>query len=174
MASALEGQYLKKDNSNIVIRKWEESDLENMSKLLRKVTETQDYPEQCLDIESLRKDMFGTQVWLYGYLAEVVIQGEAVSIGIAVANLSYNLSRVLSITILYILPDWRNKGVGRGLLDAMKQFAISLKCKFIHWTDEYKNTIVTNISKKKADYTQPHWIMYTMNEADMEKLLKPS
>ena len=161
---------VKSNKYEIVVRRWREDDLTNTKVLLDMFAESQGYSPHKCTIEKLKEDGFCNHPWYYALIAEVIYEGNLITIGIAVANLAYQLKRTLSVQVLYTIPEWRGQGVGTSLFNAMKKLALSLKCELVHWADEMNDSVFTELSKRTADFNVSTWLLYKMSEDDIKLL----
>jgi GNAT superfamily N-acetyltransferase len=118
----------------MTIRPATETDVPDILSLIKGLAEYERMAEQAVATESgLRAALFGPRPY-----AEVVLAVEAgQSIGFAL--FFHNFSTFLGkpgvyLEDLFVLPDWRGRGVGRALLLHLKDLAIARGCGRMEWS----------------------------------------
>ncbi|MDQ1722825.1 MAG: hypothetical protein QOI26_2559, partial [Pseudonocardiales bacterium] len=105
--------------SDTDIRRVRESDLTAVVRLVHELALFERAPLECqLNRSQLRRALFGPEPALFGHVAEV--QSKVVGCALWFLNFStWKGSHGIYLEDLYVQPDHRGRGLGRGLLAAL-------------------------------------------------------
>ena len=107
----------------MIIRRFEESDAEAVSQLIRvtvEISNKKDYPEELMD-ELIRTEtpehVLGRSGWTHMY---VVLDGEKI-IGCGAIGPYWNSETESSLFTIFVLPEYQRKGIGRMIMETLEE-----------------------------------------------------
>jgi GNAT superfamily N-acetyltransferase len=134
--------------------------LANYEKLSDTVTATED---------QLRKTLFGE----HRYAEVLIARIEILPVGFALYYHNYSTFLAkpgIYLEDLFVLPDHRNKGVGKALLVKLAQIAAERNCGRLEWSVLDWNESAINFYKRIGAAMLPDWRICRMNENEIASL----
>lgn len=137
---------------------------------IRGLAEYEKLTHQCVATEeSLRKSLFGDRPF-----AEVLI-ARAGDKPVGFALFFYNYSTFLAqpgihLEDLFVLPDFRHRGIGKSLLTALAKIALERHCGRLEWTVLDWNQPAIDFYKKIGAAILPDWKICRMTRVEISKL----
>ena len=117
----------------MMIRRFEESDAEAVSQLIRttmEISNRKDYPEEMMD-DLIRSEtpehVLGQAGWTHMY---VVADGEKI-IGCGAIGPYWGKKDESSLFSFFVLPEYQGKGIGRKIMETLEQDEYFLRAKRI-------------------------------------------
>jgi GNAT superfamily N-acetyltransferase len=84
-------------------------------------------------VEALKQDLFGSRPYAEAIVAEYA--GQAVGFALFFHNYSTFLTKPgIYLEDLFVLPEFRRKGIGKAILTYLAQLAISRRCGRLEWS----------------------------------------
>ena len=119
--------------------------------------------------ESLRESLFGPQAG-----AEAVIAYSA-SEPVGFAVFFHNYSTFLGRSGLYLedlfgLPEWRGRGLGRGLLGYVARIAVTRNCGRLEWSVLDRNEPAIRFYRALGARPMDQWTTYSLTGETLERL----
>ena len=91
------------------------------------------------DAEALARDLFGTPPWLWGLIARDGPAAIGYALMLPTAQAQHG-RRGLDLHHVYVLPDRRDRGLGRALIAAVEDHARRLDCAYVTIGTDPANT----------------------------------
>ena len=91
------------------------------------------------DTHALARDLFGTPTWLWGLIAHDGPSAIGYALMLPTAQ-AQHARRGLDLHHMYVVPDWRGRGLGRALIAAVEARARSLDCTYVTIGTDPANT----------------------------------
>jgi GNAT superfamily N-acetyltransferase len=117
----------------------------------------------------LRATLFGARP-----VAEVILGyagAEAAGFALFFHNYSTFLARPgLYIEDLFVLPEWRNKGLGRRLLCHITKLAVDRRCGRVEWAVLDWNEPAARFYRRLGARTMDEWTVYRLTGDALEQL----
>ena len=117
----------------MIIRRFEESDAEKVSQLIRttiEISNKKDYPEEVMD-EFIKTEtpehVLGRSGWTHMY---VVLDGEEI-IGCGAIGPFWGKENESSLFTIFVLPEYQGKGIGQKIVETLEQDEYFLRAKRI-------------------------------------------
>ncbi|XP_068164911.1 diamine acetyltransferase 1-like [Antennarius striatus] len=98
-----------------------------------------------LSLRNLEQDGFRENPFFHAFIAEVPEQHKSkdgyTKIGLAFYIFSYSMttSRTICLQMLYVMDEFRGKGVGKALFKKVTQEGVAARCKLLHFKVAYWN-----------------------------------
>lgn len=120
--------------------------------------------------EQLRETLFGERRYAEVLIARV--GGKPVGFALFFHNYSTFLAKPgLYLEDLFVLPEYRGKGVGRSLLKAVAKVAQDRKCGRFEWTVLDWNEPAIRFYEKIGATLLPDWRVCRMTESEIQQLV---
>lgn len=118
----------------VKIRSAEEKDIPAIFQLIQALAEYEKLSHQVTgSAEQLRQHLFGAPVYAYALVAEW--DGKVVGLGLYFYNYSTFLTQPgIYLEDLFVLPEYRRRGIGKALLQHLAQNAIAQGLKRFEWS----------------------------------------
>ena len=139
-------------------------------KFIKGLAEYEKLEDECVATEDgLRKTMFGANL-----MAEAVI-GYSGDQAVGFALFFHTFSTFLGAPSLYledlfVLPEWRGKGLGRQLLSYLARLAADRGCQRLEWAVLDWNEPSIGFYKGLGAVPQDEWTTYRLSGEALEKL----
>jgi GNAT superfamily N-acetyltransferase len=147
-----------------------ESDIPVILKLIKGLAEYEKLSHEVVATEEgLRESLFGARrvaEVLIGYTGE-----EPVSFAVFFHNYSTFLGRPgIYLEDLFVLPQWRRRGLGSQLLRSIAQIAIERGCGRLEWSVLDWNEPAIRFYKKLGARAMDEWTVYRVTGEELKKL----
>jgi GNAT superfamily N-acetyltransferase len=121
-------------SSNLVVRLAEPNDCSVIFELIQALAEYEKLSHAVTgNPEALKEHLFGTPRYVEAAIAEYV--GQAVGFALFFRNYSTFLTKPgIYLEDLFVLPEYRRKGIGKALLTKLAQIAIERDCGRLEWS----------------------------------------
>jgi GNAT superfamily N-acetyltransferase len=145
------------------IRRVRESDVAAVVGLVHELAEYERAPLECqLSRSQLRRALFGPEPALFGHVAEV----DGTVVGCALWFLSYSTwkgSHGIYLEDLYVRPEYRGRGLGRGLLAALAAESCRRGFSRLEWSVLDWNMTAIGFYKNLGAVPQEDWTTFRMD-----------
>jgi GNAT superfamily N-acetyltransferase len=159
--------------SDSCIRRVRESDLAAVVGLVHELAEYERAPLECqLTPRQLRRALFGPDPALFGHVAEVA--GAVVGCALWFLNFStWEGSHGIYLEDLYVQPEYRGRGLGRGLLAALA--AESCRCGYarLEWSVLDWNTPSIDFYKAAGAFPMDDWTVFRLTDDALTDFARP-
>ncbi len=157
------------------LRRATKADAASVVGLIRALAAFEKLPPPDVEAEArLLADGFGERPRFETWLAFVAERSEPVGYAIVFETYSTFLARpTLFLEDVFVLPEFRGRGIGLGLLRHCAALAYARGCGRMEWTCLDWNTNAQQVyetrigAKKMSD-----WLLYRLTRPEMERLLK--
>lgn len=155
--------------NNITLRKIEERDISELTKLIYKLSEYEGIAEYCDISEEAYRTMLFREKCLFSLVAEEKekIVGAATYYFYRISSLGGR--RVLYLEDLFLLPTARNKGIGRKIMAELQQIAKEKQCLKIEWRCLKSNSPAIAFYDKIGARNDQDWLMYSIPSKNFNK-----
>ncbi|MDP5017429.1 GNAT family N-acetyltransferase [Anabaena sp. UHCC 0187] len=157
-------------NTNLIIRAVEPSDSAVLFELVQGLAEYEKLSHTVTgDVEKLHQHLFGSPKYIEAILAE--IGGQAVGFAMFFHNYSSYLTKPgIYLEDIYIIPEYRQQGIGKALLIKVAQIAVERDCGRLEW-----NVLDWNVSAQEFYYRMgaemiEDWRICRLNQENLIKL----
>jgi GNAT superfamily N-acetyltransferase len=157
-------------NINLIIRPAEPSDSGTVFELVQGLAEYEKLADTVTgNAELLHQHLFGEPKYIEVILAE--IDGQAVGFAMFFHNYSSYLTKPgIYLEDIYIIPEYRQQGIGKTLLIKVAQIAVERDCGRIEW-----NVLDWNVSAQEFYYQMgaemvEDWRICRLNRENLIKL----
>lgn len=117
----------------------------------------------------LRESLFGVNPCAEAAIARV--EGEAVGFALWFQNYSTFLAKPgLYLEDLFVLPDWRGRGVGMALLRHLARIALERECGRMEWSVLNWNDPAIGFYRKIGARPMDEWTVYRLTGEDIRNL----
>lgn len=119
--------------------------------------------------ESLRDSLFGPQPAAGGLLARW--EGKPAGYAIYFFTFSSFVGRAgLWLEDVYVRPEFRRRGLGRGLIEAAARIGVERNCGRFEWTALNWNKSALEFYRSLEARTMDEWVLLRMNAAELRRL----
>jgi GNAT superfamily N-acetyltransferase len=152
------------------IRRVQESDLAAVVGLVHELAEYERAPLECqLSRRQLRSALFGPEPALFGHVAEV--RGTVVGCALWFLNFStWKGSHGIYLEDLYVQPEYRGRGLGRGLLAALAAECCRRGFSRLEWSVLDWNMTAIGFYRSLGAVAQDEWTTFRMDAAALAGL----
>ncbi len=155
---------MKRINDKLIIRKTSRDDIPLIFSLISELAEYEKLSHSVTADENLlEKNLFGENKYAYVVIAEY----EGVPVGQALYF--YNFSTFkgkpgIYLEDLYVRPEYRNKGIGKALLNYLIELAREQDCGRVEWVVLDWNEPAINFYKSLGAEPMDDWIVFRLSE----------
>lgn len=152
-----------------LIRAATERDVPDILRLIKALAEYERLGDQVVGTEGqLRDALFGERPAAEAALA--VIDGTAVGFALWFHSFSTFLGRRgLYLEDLFVLPDWRGKGIGRALLGHLARVAVARGCGRMEWSVLNWNEPAIGFYRSMGAKAMDEWTVYRLTGETLTK-----
>ncbi|KAL8625028.1 hypothetical protein ACOMHN_012037 [Nucella lapillus] len=141
--------------TDYLIRNAEEGDCEQIMKLVVELAEFEKMAEQVhINADVLRRDGFGPERSFHCLVAEATggASNDKTMIGYCLYYYIYSIweGKCCFMQDLYVIPQWRSKGIGTALWVEATKIALSKDCSLLNWTVLDWNTNALELYKRRG------------------------
>ncbi len=154
---------MQRINDKLIIRETSREDIPLIFKLIRELAEYEKLSHSVTaDEKLLEKNLFGETRYAYVVIAEY----EGVPAGQALYF--YNFSTFkgkpgIYLEDLYVRPEYRNKGIGKALLNYLIELAKEQDCGRVEWVVLDWNESAINFYKSLGAEPMDDWIVFRLS-----------
>lgn len=119
--------------------------------------------------ESLRESLFGPNASVGALLAR---ENEVIA-GYAIYFFTFSSflgRRGLWLEDVYVRPEFRHKGIGRRLIEAVARIGAEKNCGRFEWTALNWNKPALDVYQKMGARAMDEWVLFRLNAEGMRKL----
>jgi GNAT superfamily N-acetyltransferase len=155
---------VKRINDKLVIRQTSKEDIPLIYKLIRELAVYEKLSDTVTaDEKLLEKNMFGKNRYAYVVIAEY--EGKAVGQALYFYNFStFKGKPGIYLEDLYVRPEYRNKGIGKALLNYLIELAKENDCGRVEWVVLDWNESAINFYKSLGAEPMNDWIVFRLSE----------
>ena len=161
-------------NALLSIRSVNEADVSLLAEFIRGIAEYEKLADEVVADEAvLRESFFGSRPSAEALIAEW--DGKPVAFAVFFENFSTFKGRSgLYLEDLYVIPEYRKKGIGKALLTYLARIAFERGCPRVEWVvlDWNQNAIdfYESFGAKKME----EWLIFRISGDNLEKLARAS
>jgi|SRR5687767_11566436 GNAT superfamily N-acetyltransferase len=158
--------------SDIRIEPATEADVPLMLQLIKDLAEYERLADEVVATEAMvRESFFGPVPHAKAVIAR--IGGDAVGFAIWFSTYSTFLSKPgIYLEDLFVLPDWRGKGVGRALLQHLARIAVEQGCGRIEWSVLNWNETAIRFYRNIGARAMNEWTVYRLTGDALARVAK--
>ncbi|MGP0128867.1 MAG: N-acetyltransferase family protein [cyanobacterium endosymbiont of Rhopalodia musculus] len=158
-------------NKDLRIRFAEPSDVVDLFSLIQSLAEYEKLSHQVTgDTEMLHEHLFGKRP----YVEAILAQWGTKSVGFSLFFFNYSTFLTkpgIYVEDLFVLPDYRRKGVGKSLLIYLAQLAVKRGVGRLEWMVLDWNSLAIEFYKKMGVDILPDWRICRVTERNLSKLV---
>jgi GNAT superfamily N-acetyltransferase len=157
-------------NSELIIREATPADTSAIFHLIEALADYEKLSHQVTGTpETLKKHLFGDRPY-----AEVIVAEVAEKV-IGFALFFHNYSTFLTkpgiyLEDLFVLPDYRGKGIGKALLASVAKLAMARNCGRLEWSVLDWNEPAIEFYQRQGAAVLPDWRICRVTGTDLERL----
>lgn len=157
----------------IKVRKAEAKDFNDLLSLINALADYEKLERPNLEARSrLKKDIFGDPPKIFVYLAGI----DDKIVGYAI--IFYTYSSFLALPTLYledifVLPEYRSKGIGKALFMRCSKLALENNCGRMEWQVLNWNEIAIDFYSKIGAKQLQEWLQYRLTKKELKELVSP-
>jgi GNAT superfamily N-acetyltransferase len=157
-------------NSNLIIRSAEPSDSAVLFELVQGLAEYEKLSDTVTgNAEKLHQHLFGSPKYIEAILAE--IGGQAVGFAMFFHNYSSYLTKPgIYLEDIYIIPEYRQQGIGKSLLIKVAQIAVERDCGRLDWNVLDWNVSAQEFYDRMGAEMVEDWRICRLNQENLIKL----
>lgn len=154
----------KRINNKLIIRLTNENDIPDILLLIRELAEYEKLSHTITANESLLKEnLFGKRKYAEVVFAEY--EGKLAGQALFFYNFStFKGKPGIYLEDLYVRPAYRNKGIGKALLNYLIELAKKKNCGRIEWVVLDWNKTAIDFYKSMGAKAMNNWIVFRLNE----------
>ena len=154
---------------SIVYRKASKEDVGTILRFINKLAEYEKLENEVVATEELLAE------WIFdkGKASVLIAEEDGVSVGFALYfyNFSTFLGRAgIYLEDLFVLPQYRGRGYGKGLITKLAEIALEEGCGRLEWSCLDWNTPSINFYKSIGAVPMDEWTVYRMTVPAMKNL----
>lgn len=159
---------------SVELKKVEEGDIPLLLWFIKEIAEYEKLPHEVTATEDvLKESFFGKKSTVEGYLA--FLEGQPVGYAIYFYNFSSFLGKKgMYLEDLFVLPQFRGKGIGKQILVFLAQQAISEGCGRFEWAVLDWNTPAIEFYKSLGAVPMDGWTIFRLSGDELQKFNLPS
>ncbi|MEC4819087.1 MAG: GNAT family N-acetyltransferase [Scytonema sp. PMC 1069.18] len=121
-------------HNNLIIRFAESRDCDSLFELIKALAEYEKLSHAVTgDALALKEHLFGSPRYVEAIIAECA--GQAIGFALFFHNYSTFLTKPgIYLEDLFVLPEYRGQGIGKGLLTKVAQIAVERNCGRLEWS----------------------------------------
>ena len=150
------------------------ADVPVILELIHGLAEYERAPDQVVcDEARLQESLFGEKADAEVLLATIGMDGTEVIAGFAVFFHNYSTwwgRRGIYLEDLFVRPEHRGQGIGKGLLRALAQVARDRECARMEWSVLDWNQPAIDFYRSLGAMAKDEWTVYRLNRPEIEKL----
>jgi len=154
---------------SLQIRAATENDIPQILQLIRELAEFEQLShEVTADEQALHAHLFGPHPYAQVLMADV--DGQAVGFALFFHNYSTFLGKPgIYLEDLYVRTAWRGHGVGKALLEAVRQLAVARGCGRYEWSVLNWNRRAIDFYEKMGAQPMSEWTLYRLSGAALNQ-----
>lgn len=155
---------MKRINDKLIIRETTSKDIPLIFTLIRELADYEKLSHSVTaDEDMLEKSLFGKTKYAYVVIAEY--EGEAAGQALFFYNFStFKGKPGIYLEDLYVRPEFRNKGIGKALLNYLIGLAREQDCGRVEWVVLDWNESAINFYKSIGAKPMNDWIVFRLGE----------
>ena len=160
--------------SNIAIAPVTRAEVPALLELIRELAQFERLEHEVVaTVASLENSLFGPQAVAGAFFARC--DGQLAGYAIYFFTFSSFLGRAgIWLEDVYVRPEFRKRGLGRGLIEAVAQVGVERNCGRFEWTALDWNEGALEIYRRMGAQTMDEWILLRMNSAQLLQLGSPA
>lgn len=167
------GSASSEDVRQLRFRVAQPSDMADVHRMIQELADFEKEPDAVdTTIESLTADGFGTEAVFVAFVG--VSRGCAVSFGLLHPTFSTWKGRTLYLEDLYVMPEFRRKGVGERMLRCMAAAARFGRCARLHWQVLDWNRKAISVYDRIGAQNMASWLSYRLDAESIAAFAKCS
>lgn len=157
-------------SSELILRPAEAGDVETLFNLIQALAEYEKLSHAVTgSAEALKAHLFGAQPYAEAILAEYA--GKAVGFALFFHNYSTFLTKPgIYLEDLFVLPEFRRKGIGKAILKYLAQLAVERNCGRLEWSVLDWNEPAIAFYEKLGATVLPDWRICRVTENSLFQL----
>ena len=158
------------EDNYIVVSNATEADVSVISLFIRKLAEYEKLSHQVVsDEDSLRENLFGRKRFAEVFIARY--RGEPAGFALFFHNFSTFLGRPgLYLEDLFVLPEFRKKGIGKALFKVLAMTAVERKCGRMEWAVLEWNKSAMDFYERMGAGCLDDWRIFRLTGEALTKL----
>ncbi len=155
---------MKRINDKLIIRQTSKEDIPLIFTLIRELADYEKLAHTVTaDEELLERNLFGKSRYAYVVIAEY--EGAAAGQALYFYNFStFKGKPGIYLEDLYVRPEFRNKGIGKALLNYLIDLAKEQDCGRVEWVVLDWNESAINFYKSLGAESLDDWIVFRLSE----------
>ena len=161
---------MSRERVAVNLRRAERSDLPTILMLIEALAEYEHLRHECkASIQLLDAALFGERSYAEVIIADV--DGRPAGFALFFHNFSTFLAKPgIYLEDLFVLPEYRGKGIGRALLEQLALFAVERGCGRLEWAVLDWNVDAIGFYRRLGAVPQDEWTVYRVTGDTLHKL----
>lgn len=161
-------------SSELILRPAQAGDVETLFNLIQALAEYEKLSHAVTgSTQALKAHLFGKQPYAEAILAEY--GGEAVGFALFFHNYSTFLTKPgIYLEDLFVLPEFRRKGIGKAILKYLAQLAVERDCGRLEWSVLDWNEPAIAFYEKLGATVLPDWRICRVTADSLTQLAAPT
>ncbi|MBN2365169.1 MAG: GNAT family N-acetyltransferase [Calditrichaeota bacterium] len=163
-----------KKSVDFIIRAAEKSDIPQLLDLVKKLADYEKLLSQVTASEELyRKNGFGESQFFRAFLVENSHENEPRYLGFALYFFTFSTflgKPTLYLEDLFVLPEYRGRGIGTALLKILAKTALENNCGRMEWSVLDWNESAIRLYRRLGAVPMADWTVYRLLPPDIRKL----